>query len=121
MATRAFIGIENEDSTVTGVYCHFDGYLEGVGRTLQENYADLATVRKLVALGDLSSLGPTLEPEDTVAYARDRGEPDTAARTFASRRARGQDMQGYEYMYVFTPAGWLYRTTTEDWKPIDLP
>lgn len=32
MATRSRIGIENQDGTVTSVYCHWDGYPENNGR-----------------------------------------------------------------------------------------
>jgi hypothetical protein len=28
MATRSRIAIENQDGTVTSIYCHFDGYIE---------------------------------------------------------------------------------------------
>jgi len=28
MATRSNIGIVNEDGSVTGIYCHWDGYPE---------------------------------------------------------------------------------------------
>jgi len=35
MATRSRIAIENQDGTVTSIYCHFDGYLSGVGKLLK--------------------------------------------------------------------------------------
>lgn len=86
MSTRAHIGyIEN--NTIHYIYCHFDGYPEHVGRILQESYTDPEKIKQLIALGDISSLGPKLAPEIgekhdfsnpakdvTVAYHRDRGE-----------------------------------------------
>ena len=33
MGTRAMIGIVNESGTITASYCHYDGYLDGVGKT----------------------------------------------------------------------------------------
>lgn len=33
MATRSTYGILNSDKSVTSAYCHFDGYIEGVGYT----------------------------------------------------------------------------------------
>lgn len=38
MITRSNIFIENADGTLDGVYCHFDGYLGGVGTALLESY-----------------------------------------------------------------------------------
>ena len=38
MATRSFIGKLNKDDSITGIYCHFDGYPEHAGRILIDNY-----------------------------------------------------------------------------------
>lgn len=57
MSTRSRIGIQNKDGSIESIYCHFDGYYEGVGRMLVENYTDESTVRELISLGNLSSLG----------------------------------------------------------------
>jgi hypothetical protein len=85
MATRSRIAIETESGIVNAVYCHWDGYVEGVGRTLFNHY-DKEKLEKLIKLGDISSLREKIEPigehhtfmnpEDnvTVAYHRDRGE-----------------------------------------------
>ena len=48
MSTRSFIGIQNLDGTVTGIYCHHDGYLAGVGATLKAHYT---TVRQVLETG----------------------------------------------------------------------
>ena len=55
MATRSRIGIENEDGTVSSVYCHWDGYPSGNGRTLVEYYSDREKVKELIALGSIST------------------------------------------------------------------
>ena len=34
MSTRSYIGKKHNDDTFTAIYCHFDGYPEGVGQTL---------------------------------------------------------------------------------------
>jgi hypothetical protein len=57
MATRSRIAIENQDGTVTSIYCHFDGYIDGVGKILQENYNTREKMEQLIDLGDISSLG----------------------------------------------------------------
>ena len=71
MSTRSRIAIENESGIVNSIYCHFDGYVDGVGKTLFNHY-DKEKLQKLIELGDISSLGESTI--DTVAYCRDRGE-----------------------------------------------
>ena len=36
MGTHANVFVEKEDGTLTGTYCHYDGYLTGVGDALKE-------------------------------------------------------------------------------------
>ena len=71
MSTRSRIAIENQNGSVTSIYCHFDGYIDSVGKTLFNHY-DQEKLEKLLELGDISSLGESTI--DTVAYCRDRGE-----------------------------------------------
>ena len=71
MATRSRIAIENQDGTVTSIYCHFDGYLAGVGKKLFNHY-DREKTEKLMELGDISVLGESTL--NTIAYHRDRNE-----------------------------------------------
>ena len=58
MGTRSLIGVLHGD-VCKFVHCHWDGYLEHNGKILQENY-DSPKANHLVALGDLSSLGPNI-------------------------------------------------------------
>jgi len=120
MGTRSTIAIQNEDGTVTGIYCHWDGYLSHNGAILQENYTDEAKVRELIALGDLSSLGEKIGDKvdfndygshkgQCVAYGRDRGESGVEAATHDNWTAL-LDNFGQEYDYLFTPGkGWCVR------------
>ena len=62
MSTRCRIGIENKDGTITSIYCHHDGYPDGVGEVLVNHYKTEEQIRKLLELGDLSSIGT--EPID---------------------------------------------------------
>lgn len=66
MSTRSRIGMQNTDGTISSIYCHFDGYLEGVGETLIEHWNDLNDIIELIANGDISSLGEDLD--DTNFY-----------------------------------------------------
>lgn len=70
MATRSTIGMQTPDG-IRAVYCHWDGYPEGVGQTLKDHYKEAIAISNLLDRGDLSALENT--PEMSVAYA-DRGE-----------------------------------------------
>lgn len=100
MSTRSFIGIQNLDGSVTGIYCHHDGYLDGVGATLRTHYTTVRQVLDLVALGSLSSLAEDLDV--TQAFHRDRGEDLDIAKYTAASDIRF-DHGGYEYAYLFRP------------------
>lgn len=114
MGTRSTIAIQNEDGTVTGIYCHWDGYLSHNGRILQDHYTDEAKVRELIALGDLSSLGENIGTKhdfdnaprgECNAYGRDRGEKNVDAETRIGEGAFDQ-----EFNYLFVPGkGWRVR------------
>jgi hypothetical protein len=107
MSTRSRIAIENQDGSVTSIYCHFDGYTDGVGKMLEKWYTTQAKVEALIELGDISSLDMT--PTSTVAYARDRGEDLVQSKY--NRVEALFDMgfnSGVEYIYCFTKSGqWL--------------
>jgi hypothetical protein len=109
MATRSRIAIENQDGTVDSVYCHFDGYLRGVGKTLFNHY-DREKLEKLLELGDISVLGTSIE--DTVAYCRDRGE-DLHFKTFKDVEDLFENgfNSGEEYVY-FLPKSGIWKVYT---------
>jgi len=48
MATRSRIGVMMDDNTIKQVYCHWDGYVEGVGLTLIENYDSIELAKELI-------------------------------------------------------------------------
>jgi hypothetical protein len=90
MATRSTIALEFSDGTVQQVYCHFDGFLDGVGAQLQADFTDPFALRDLIEGGDMSSIG---EP-----YSN-RGEVCPARKfvNFADYQANGQ---WEEYNYI---------------------
>jgi hypothetical protein len=53
MGTRSTIALEFADGTVEQVYCHWDGYLSGVGAELQSDYMDPFALRDLIDDGDM--------------------------------------------------------------------
>jgi hypothetical protein len=105
---------------VTAIYCHFDGYKEGVGAILDNHYQDAEKVQRLMELGNLSVLSQeigayqnfnnreTHQEDWCLAYSRDRGETGQEARTFDSVADWVENFQsGEEYYYLFTEGeGW---------------
>lgn len=119
MATRSVICKETLNKTYVGIYCHWDGYPDGVGKILFEHYNTAEKVNQLLALGALSSLEENVAPPEgsthsfdtplpnvCVAYHRDRGEEMRAACPIKIERA-GEDY-GAEYAYVFRLDGTWY-------------
>lgn len=107
MATRCLIGKQNEDGSITSVYCHWDGYPDCVGATLKSCYAELSKINDLLALGDMSSLGDSIE--DTEFYGRDRGEKGTEARVSKDIKDFMKDAKSCsaEFAYVFFGKEWV--------------
>jgi hypothetical protein len=113
MATRSNIIVERQDGTFAISYCHWDGDVEGVGKTLHEHYSSQERAEALSALGDLSSVvdKPILEaPGHTfdnpvegvvIAYGRDRGDEGCAPSIFPSLR-EALTQADNEYVYVWT-------------------
>lgn len=132
MSTRSMIGKMAPDGSVEAIYCHFDGYPEGVGRTLIDYYCG-SSVDELISLGDVSSLGrkpisaPELWSRDswtlggtmTPAY-RDRGEIGCEARTYSDDEAyvRAMPDRGAEWAYLFCDGEWLV-SDGAGWKRLD--
>lgn len=69
MSTRSYILMQNEDGSLDGIYCHFDGsydYPLSVGVILDKYYQDPNRVKQLIRLGDLSSIGAEISPGSLV-------------------------------------------------------
>ncbi len=121
MGTRSRIAIKNTDGSIKSIYCHWDGYLCGVGKTLLENYKDENKIKELIALGDISSLSENINPPEgithtfnypcdgvVVAYHRDRGW------NFHDRTCVDEnDLMNYfndsdeEFLYLFKDGKWF--------------
>lgn len=77
MGTRSRIGVMHGNKCKS-IYCHWDGYLAHNGAILQEHY-DSAKANYLVALGDMSSLGPKIGAAHPFSkYDLDPTSPDLA-------------------------------------------
>ena len=116
MATRSTIAMADGDN-IKAIYCHYDGYPEGVGVTLSNFYNDSDKVAELVALGDISTLDEFVVPVGTqhsfetpevgvtVAYGRDRNETGTEARyyTTVENWLEAYGNTGCEFGYLWFP------------------
>lgn len=73
MATRSTIGVKQDNGEVVGVYCHWDGYPEGVGATLKARVTTESEAMALVSGGDISTIhGEDEEGKLKPLYYRDR-------------------------------------------------
>lgn len=116
MSTRSDIIALGADGKWRRIYCHHDGYLEGVGLTLYNNYREQTKIDTLMALGDLSSLGAEIggkhdfgkDAGDTcTAYGRDRDETDIEAKVGDTLQAVWPEEGTWtEYTYVWDGARW---------------
>jgi len=126
MATRSAIGVMHGNNCKM-VYCHWDGYLQGVGETLLKHY-DSPKANHLVALGNISSLGedigekhpfnfdPNIDSKEyeklygnmTTFYGRDREEEDNDYKTFTKFTDAVEYYKncGAEYMYIMNNDTW---------------
>ena len=92
MSTRAYIGIQNKSGkSISYTYCHFDGYIEGVGKVLINHYKTRQKVFRLIANGDLSSLGERINPRAGRTHTFNSRQPDVCC---FYHRDRGDDKTG---------------------------
>ena len=105
MSTRSIIAIEQEDKKIKSVYCHYDGYLEGVGAILENNYSDYEQINKLLKCS-MSSLGTT--PEQT-RYYNENNEHDKPV-VYNNEFCFMNDFKAdifIEYIYLFKNGSWF--------------
>jgi len=106
MGTHAMVGVWNaETNEVTASYVHYDGYLEGVGKTLTSFYNNNIMAKIVAKGGYLSSL------EDYYEHSRAKSVHSDPAVCFDSIQdylANGSDYAGAEYLYLWDGEAWFY-------------
>jgi hypothetical protein len=122
MGTRSAIGYKTPEGKIRAKYSHYDGYVAGCGKMLQDNYQEARKIAQMVELGDQSymdkesfpmpSSGHSFNtPEDgvTIFYGRDRGETRVEAQEFETVQefVEYYSGAGCEYFYLHTAAGWI--------------
>lgn len=101
MSTRCRIGIEQPDGTIKSIYCHHDGYYEGVGTVLQKYYDTPEKINELMELGDISCLGKKYDQEmstlDWHRYDKDL--------TAEQRKKVEENIKGFNYTIAYKDRG----------------
>ena len=115
MSTRSAIGYMRNDGTVRAVYVHWDGYLNGVGKTLIENY-DLIGVNDLLDLGNISALRETVD--STKFLGRDGGNDNVEAREFKSEYEMVDWFSWSEYFYILNDDKWYVSEHCAEFLPL---
>ena len=117
MSTRSFI-CKKTKSGWKCIYSHWDGYPDGVGKTLKKHYTNPTKVDRLIKLGSISVLGEDIGTkhsfEDrtnekvTTAYGRDRGEKGQGSTNYITKQdaKSGAKSSWAEYIYFFENGKW---------------
>jgi len=114
MATRSRIAVEIEGGKVLSVYCHNDGYLEGVGKSILNRFHDGIPSKYVVQLieeGDRSTF--------SLSYKEWRGENCPPSENASVAEFFEGDIE--EHGYLYTAEGeWLYKEGDSNEDPVKL-
>jgi hypothetical protein len=123
MSTRSNIAIQKPDGTILSIYVHSDGYPDGVGQCLIDNYKTYISAEKLFRYGDASYLGSTLK--ECSFYHRDwQRELDKAHvhKNFESFKKYYAGDIFIEFVYLYKDGQWLvsdnYRKPELEFVPV---
>lgn len=119
MSTRAHIAKLNSDGTSRLVYCHYDGYISHVGKTLHFFYSNPDLVDKLISEGDMSSLGQTIEE---CSFYKDNDSPIIFKTKSELMECINKSLNiDIEYVYVFDESDYQWYVHFKDYKTIGSP
>jgi hypothetical protein len=97
-------------------YCHFDGDPSCVGVTLSRHYRAAEKIESLIALGEISVLGPSLAATETFRDAT----PPMESGTLEGIVRLGRDRQSM-FAYLFADGRWSCcrcDARASDWMPL---
>ena len=117
MSNPNYIGIKHK-STCYYVYCHDGCQLSENGRILYENYNTVERVNKLLAKGDMSYLGKTLEESSFYKDWKDRRHRRSGTWSVNEyNRPRAADNNAS--CYLWDGQQWLYSPENDSvWIPL---
>jgi len=106
MGTHAMIGIYNkEDGSVKASCCHYDGYLEGVGRTLVNSYNTQYDAEMVAKGGYMSALYDDYMETRKEAVHSEIAVPYESVGQYLKN---GFDYCGADYIYLWDGEAWFY-------------
>ena len=108
MSTRSNIAIQKPDGKILSIYVHSDGYPDGVGQCLIDNYQTYGSSLRLFEFGDASYLGSTLE--ECSFYHRDWQrdlDPAHVHKNFDEFKKYYAGVVFIEFVYLFRDGQWL--------------
>jgi hypothetical protein len=115
MATRSRIAVELEKGKVISVYCHNDGYIDGVGQRLMRmfpNGTDPKSVKAYVKMGDRSTVD--------LSYKQWRDEKCPPLKHNSVPDFFNGDIE--EYGYLYTAEGeWLVKKEGSRYESEPVP
>lgn len=112
MSTKAAIGIENADGTITGIFCYYDGYLEGVGQILNKHYTKESTVKHLIENGNIKYLGDNVWA--TEYFIREHKELNNKSQTLSNVQDFERYFNNIPYFYIFSKNKWICRQNSNE-------
>lgn len=111
MSTRSFIcKYDTDKKAYRAIYCHFDGYVKGVGAMLDAIYDTESKVDALLDLGDISSLEPTVEETRKNAYKNSK--PRYLAHI--DEEVLNSDIE-FVYLYISKGLWQVYKVNSQSW------
>lgn len=118
MATRSMIGIYNPaDGSVSASCCHYDGYLEHVGRTLVDHYNTQYDAEIVARGGYLSSLYSDYAESRQGSVHSDIAVPYESVEQFM---LNGYDYYGADYIYLWDGEAWFFATPGETFEEVEM-
>ena len=121
MSTRCGIGLLRPNGTVLAIYCHNDGYPDGVGACLINDYKTEERIKALLELGSTSGIGKYLSKEEAKKDVGDKSwdvcDPYCIGPNLETTRIivfpdkdeyknKAKDYFEAEYIYLFEEENW---------------
>ena len=106
MGTRSYIFTETQNDNFIGSYSHWDGYPEGVGVRLLNNYTDQDKINEVCNLGGFSTL------QDTVVETAEKQYNDQPVAEVNTGRDALEYGDMVDYIYVYEDNNWWFYETS---------
>lgn len=110
MSTHCNIAMVTDIGHIRYIYCHFDGYHDGVGATLNKHFTSIKDVRMLIDMGDISSVQENKQGQVEIKPYSTRGEAwnDIKPREVGTL-TEFQFEPLEDYVYLYKDGAWEFR------------